>query len=88
MEKDVKRYLEMARGYLEDCDGKTPQEKLNAVGLLFGLAQRKGVTDGRYNEGFWDYVNGTGFSERLATKNDIDFADGLLREFIGELEGM
>jgi hypothetical protein len=46
------------------------------------------VTDGRYNEGFWDYVNGTGFSERLATKNDIDFADGLLREFIGELEGM
>jgi len=55
-----------------------------AIGA-FNLACELGLVDDSYNKKFTDYLRNTKFFDRPTTRNDIEFVEGLLHEFIEEL---
>ncbi len=100
MRKDYVRIcLERARNYLEDYVGDIPEEVLHNIhsthkvssgwfqhcGSLFDLAFKVGITDERYKTRFWKYIKEKELRDNLTTAEDIQFVDGMLKEFIAEL---
>ena len=95
----LQKYLADARSYIDDYTDEIPGEVLhnihsthkvssgwfNHVGSTFQLAHRRGFVDDSYKSRFFGYLNCSGFYDRLTTKEDIEFAEGLLHEFIAEL---
>jgi len=95
----VKIYLERARNYLKDYISEIPSEELHNIHSthkvssgwfqhcwsLFEAAHKRGVTNDFYHKRLAYYIGNSGFRERFTIKEDLEFTDNLLKEFIEEL---
>ncbi len=98
----LQKYLAKARSHLKDYTDEIPDKVLHnihsthkvsggwfqRVGNIFEFANRSGFVDDSYAKRFFDYIESSGFHNRLTTKEDIKFADNLLYEFIKELSDL
>ncbi|MFH0868427.1 MAG: hypothetical protein V1831_03880 [Candidatus Woesearchaeota archaeon] len=95
----LQKYLNDAKSCLEDYTDEIPNKILHNVhsthkvssgwfqriGGIFSLANKRGFINDSYKSRFFGYLDGSGFYERLTTREDIQFAEELLDEFIAEL---
>ena len=95
----LQKYLADARSCLEDYTAEIPDKILHnissthkvssgwfqRIGGIFSLAHQKSFIDDSYRSRFFGYLNSSDFYNRLTTKEDIEFSENLLREFIAEL---
>jgi hypothetical protein len=93
-------YLAELKHLRDDFDGTIPDEILHNIGgthkvssgwyqKIFNALHRgmkEGIIDEEYTRRYQTYLTSKKFKDRLTTREDIQFADGLLTELIDKLK--